>query len=351
VTSEQVVERSGPVGATHADNALRMDDVVVEYTTGVEAVRPVDGFSATIPDGSLALLLGPSGCGKTTLLSCLAGILEPTSGSIHHGSRAITGLRGAELRDYRRHGVGIVFQSFNLIPSLSALDNVMLPMRSAGVAKSAAHARATELLDEVGLSERTGFLPSRLSGGQQQRVAIARALALDPPLILADEPTAHLDYVQVEVTLRTLRRLAAPGRVVVVVTHDDRLLPLADQIIELVPHATPRAGREPVPVELVDGEVLFRRGDPSDLIYRIESGEVEVLRPRDDTAPGREVRVATLGAGQIVGEMGPLFGLPRSATVSAIGPTRLTGFTVEAMRDELGVERLDLLVRGSSTPL
>jgi putative ABC transport system ATP-binding protein len=336
---------------------LVIDDLVVEYSTGVERVRPVDGFSARIPDGSLALLLGPSGSGKTTLLSCLAGILHPTSGTIRHGSRVITGLKGAELMDFRRHGVGIVFQAFNLVPSLTALENVMVPMRSAGMGRREARDRAMELLEELDLGERAGFVPSRLSGGQQQRVAIARALGLDPPLVLADEPTAHLDFVQVEVTLRTLRRLAAPGRVVVVVTHDDRLLPLADEIIELVPHVRPSLSRDPVAVSLEAGEVLFRRGDLSDLVYRVEEGEVEVLRPLEDEAASadasnREVRVATMGPGEIVGEMGPLFGLPRSATIRAMVPSRLTGFTVEALRDELGMERLDLLVRGGrSTPL
>ncbi len=330
---------------------LVIDEVTVEYATGVEKVRPVDGFSTSIPDGSLALLLGPSGCGKTTLLSCLAGILEPTSGTIHHGDTAISSLRGQDLMNYRRHGVGIVFQAFNLIPSLSALENVMLPMRSAGVDKKAARARATELLEEVELGERLAFSPARLSGGQQQRVAIARALAMDPPLVLADEPTAHLDYVQVEVTLRILRRLAAPGRVVVVVTHDDRLLPLADEIVELVPHVAPRASAEPVSVTLEAGEVLFTRGDASDLVYRVEDGEIEVLRPLEDDAGEQEVRVATMAAGRIVGEMGPLFGLPRSATIRALVPTRLTGFTVDALRSELGVESLDLLVRGSKAPI
>jgi putative ABC transport system ATP-binding protein len=349
--------RVASVGSTREAGDLVIDDLVVEYSTGVERIRPVDGFSATVPDGSLALLLGPSGCGKTTLLSCLAGILEPTSGTIRHGSGTVTGLRGPELMSYRRHGVGIVFQAFNLIPSLSAVENVMLPMRSAGVGRHESRRRAMELLEELDLKTRAGFLPAQLSGGQQQRVAIARALAMDPPLVLADEPTAHLDFVQVEVTLRTLRRLAAPGRVVIVVTHDDRLLPIADEIIELVPHISARPNRAPAEVQLDAGEVLFRRGDPSDLVYRVEEGEVEVLRLREDADASSaittsEVRVATMGPGDIVGEMGPLFGLPRSATIRATVASRLTGFTVEALRDELGVERLDLLVRGGvSAPL
>ena len=131
--------------------------------------------------------------------------------------------------------MGVVFQAFNLIPSLSALDNVAAPLWAAGVQAGEARARAETLLTRVGLKERMHHHPGDLSGGQQQRVAIARALALDPPLILADEPTAHLDYIQVEEILRLIGELASEGRVVAVATHDDRLLPLADQVVELVP--------------------------------------------------------------------------------------------------------------------
>ena len=320
---------------------LVLADVAVEYGSGVASVRPVNGFSCTIPDGSLALLLGPSGCGKTTLLSCLAGILHPTEGTVRHGDVEISSLGGAALTAYRRHGVGIVFQAFNLVASLTALDNVALPLLGSGRRRSDARARSAELLNEVGLADRMSHLPGQLSGGQQQRVAIARALALDPPLILADEPTAHLDYVQVETTLRILRRLAAPGRIVVVVTHDDRLLPLADQVIELLPHRplTPAAKR--VTVELSTGDVLFEQGATSDYIYVVREGEVEIVR----TPPGGSPeRLAVEGPGHYFGEMGPLFQLPRSATVRATAPTLLDGYSVDAFRDEFGLERLEGLV-------
>jgi putative ABC transport system ATP-binding protein len=324
---------------------LVIEDLTVEYTSGDYVVRPVDGFGAVVRDGSLALLLGPSGSGKTTLLSCLAGILRPSAGTIRHGGREITGLNGPALTDYRRHGVGIVFQAFNLVPSLTALENVVLPMRCAGTGAGAARRRAHELLAEVDLAERAHHHPGRLSGGQQQRVAIARALALDPPLVLADEPTAHLDYVQVEVTLRILRRLAAPGRVVVVVTHDDRLLPLADQVVELVPHRPP-AATGPVEVVLVDSQVLFRQGDPSDLVYVVERGRVAIER---ETADGGVERLAVRGPGECFGEMGPLFGLPRSATVRGLGPVALTGYPVADFREVMGLERLEGLVRRDAT--
>src|ERR1700735_1144056 len=229
---------------------LSIADLVVEYSSGGYAVRPINGLSLDVPAGSLMILLGPSGCGKTTLLSCLGGILRPKSGSITFDGVDITALEGGVLAEYRRDQVGIVFQAFNLVPSLTALENVMVPLRAAGMSRSATRQRAEELLTQVGLADRLKHRPGDLSGGQQQRVAVARAIALDPPLILADEPHAHLDFIQVEGVLRLIRSLAqgergggrtltrarAQGeRVVVVATHDSGMLPLADRVVALVP--------------------------------------------------------------------------------------------------------------------
>ncbi len=320
---------------------LVVEDLTVEYPSGDYVVKPIDHFGFRVADGSLALLLGPSGSGKTTLLSCLAGILQPTAGSIRHRGRDITRLDQADLTAYRRTDVGIVFQAFNLVPSLDARDNVMLPLRIARFSLREARRRADELLDEVDLSDRAHHLPAELSGGQQQRVAIARALALDPPLLLADEPTAHLDYVQVETTLRILRRLTKPGRVLVIVTHDQRLLPLADQVIELVPQR-PLEPAGPIDLRLHPGEVLFRQGDASDLVYVVEEGAVEIYR--ETVGGGLEV-LGHRGPDGCFGEMGPLFGLPRSASVRAATSTRLTGYSLAEFREVLGVECLDGLVR------
>jgi putative ABC transport system ATP-binding protein len=321
---------------------LEIRDLTVEYSKGDYSVKPLDGLDVTVRAGSLALLLGPSGCGKTTLLSCLGAILKPTSGSITYGDTEITSLTSAALTDYRRNGVGIVFQAFNLVPSLSALENVMLPMRSAGVSSKAAKARATSLLDEMGLSDRMTHKPGGLSGGQQQRVAIARALALDPPLLLADEPTAHLDYIQVESVLRIIRGLTDGGRVVVVSTHDDRMLPLADQIIEMRPDFVKHGDVPPTPVTVPAGEFLFRQGDNSDFIYMLESGRVEVLR---EAAEG-QIKLAELREGEHLGEMGPLFGLPRSASVRALVDAKLTGYTPERFKELVGAENVPSLIRG-----
>lgn len=187
---------------------LSIQNLVVEYYSGGYALRPINGLNLDVAAGSLVMLLGPSGCGKTTLLSCLGGILRPKSGAIKFDEVDITTLQGAELANYRRNKVGIVFQAFNLVPSLTAVENVMVPLRSAGMSRRASRRRAEELLARVNLAERMNHRPGDLSGGQQQRVAVARAIALDPPLILADEPTAHLDFIQVEEVLRLIRELA-----------------------------------------------------------------------------------------------------------------------------------------------
>ena len=321
---------------------LRIDDLTVEFHKGDYTVRPLDHLTVTVEAGTLAVLLGPSGCGKTTLLSCLAAILKPTSGSITFGGTEIAALTGRDLTEHRRHGVGVIFQAFNLVPSLTSIENVAVPMRSAGMRARAAKERAVNLLHDVGLGDRLTHKPNSLSGGQQQRVAIARALALDPPLVLADEPTAHLDYVQVESVLRLIRSLTDGGRVVLVSTHDDRMLPLADQVIEMRPDSLPPTAVPAITVTLAPGNTLFHQGDPSDRIYIIDSGQIDVIR---DTPDG-ELLLATLGPGEHLGEMGPLFGLPRSATVRARSDATVTGYTATAFRDLVGAEQLPALIRG-----
>jgi putative ABC transport system ATP-binding protein len=307
---------------------LAADELTMEFASGGYRVRPLHNFSFRAGDGELVVLLGPSGCGKTTLLSCLAGLLTPTAGTITFDGTKVTGLTGGELTHYRRHTVGVVFQAFNLIPSLSARSNVMVPLRLAGVARGTAKKRADVLLEQVGLGERGHHRPDQMSGGQQQRVAIARALVQDPPLVLADEPTAHLDYIQVEGILRLLRDIAAPGRMVIVATHDDRITQLADNVVELVPHL-PDTDREPQTVELAAGRTLFHQGDLSDLVYMVDAGEMEIYRERAD---GSEEHLTLVGPGNYFGELGPLLNLPRSASARARRDTRLTGYTARLFR-------------------
>ena len=239
---------------------LRISDLTVEFSSGGFAIRPIDELTLSFEAGSLVLLLGPSGCGKTSLLSCLGTVLTPTSGSITFGDIDVTALSGAGTQrlpaPHRGHRVPGVQPRFRACRPWRMSP---CPCAAAGYRWAEANARATELLEQVSLGDRIHHRPGDLSGGQQQRVALARALALDPPLILADEPTAHLDYIQVETLLTIMRELASGERIVVVATHDHRLVPLADQVIELVPELG-GTDKPPLEVPLSPGEVLFRQG-------------------------------------------------------------------------------------------
>jgi len=315
---------------------VQVDDLTIEYSSGGYRVRPIDRLDLQIEDGEVVLLLGASGCGKTTLLAALAAILTPTSGRIVVDGVDVTALTGTTLIEYRRRKVGVAFQAFNLIPSLTAVENVASPLLSGGAGRKRALRRSAELLARVGLTDRADHRPGDLSGGEQQRVAIARALAVDPPLVLADEPTAHLDYVQVDGVLRLLQDLRGPGRIIVIATHDERLLPLADRVVHLspsteVPDAT--ATRR----SLEAGEILFAQGEAGDLVYVVESGSIEISRERVDDEP--EV-LATYGPGRYFGELAPLYGLRRSATAQAVVPSRVVGYSPTHFRQLQDSERV-----------
>ncbi|MFV0495091.1 ATP-binding cassette domain-containing protein [Mycobacterium sp.] len=320
---------------------LSIQDLVVEYYSGGYALRPINGLDLDVAAGSLVILLGPSGCGKTTLLSCLGGILRPKSGAIKFEDVDITTLEGPALAEYRRNKVGIVFQAFNLVPSLSALENVMVPLRSAGKSRRESRRRAVELLERVNLGDRMKHRPGDLSGGQQQRVAVARAIALDPPLILADEPTAHLDFIQVEEVLRLIRELAEGNRVVVVATHDARMLPMADRVVELTPNFAD-AERPPEEFTLKAGVSLFEQSTMGELIYVVTEGEIELVH---EMADGSEELIRICGPGDYFGEMGVLFHMPRSATARACTDAKVTGYTAQVFREILGGSGLGDLIR------
>jgi putative ABC transport system ATP-binding protein len=310
---------------------LAVRDLVVEFVHDGYAVRPLDGLSFDGKAGELVVLLGPSGCGKTTLLSCLGGILTPTAGSILLGDVEVTGLRGRELDQYRRERIGFVFQAFNLIPSLTARENVAMPMILTGHPRSEAYARADELLAVMGMTDRANHKPAKLSGGQQQRVALARGLGHRPPLLLADEPTANLDHIQAEAIIRLLRTIRSEGHLIVISTHDARLVPIADRIVHMVPDVDENA-RGPAQLSLPAGTSLFEQGDPSDVVYVIDDGEIDIIRILAD---GGEEHLARLGAGQYCGELGPLMGFPRSASARAATDARLTVLSPHEFRERM----------------
>ena len=209
-------------------------DLIKTYAQGEAAMRALDSASLDIEAGELMLLVGPSGSGKTTLLSIVGCVLRPTSGSLRLVGDEVTRMRERDLPAVRRERIGFVFQAFNLFPTLTAVQNVALALDLKGVTGRPARDRAAALLDDVGLGAKLGAYPADLSGGQKQRVAIARALAGDPPIILADEPTAALDSQSGRMVMNVLQQLAHErGRAVVIVTHDNRMLGYADRTVRM----------------------------------------------------------------------------------------------------------------------
>jgi putative ABC transport system ATP-binding protein len=233
----QATSESGPQGSTSARQArgavVEAVDVVKEYRTGELAVPVLHGVSLCVGAGELLAIMGPSGCGKSTLLHILGGIEAPTGGCVLLEGRAIGGLSDAERSIVRRRRMGFVFQKMNLLPTLSAVENVALPLRIDGVSRAAGRERALQALARVDLERRADHLPHELSGGEQQRVAVARALVTDPAVVFADEPTGALDSVNGRLVWDLLRECARAGQTVVVVTHDVALAEQSDRVVEL----------------------------------------------------------------------------------------------------------------------
>ncbi|MEO7295290.1 MAG: ABC transporter ATP-binding protein [Candidatus Limnocylindria bacterium] len=204
------------------EHAIEIRDLVKSYPLGQnEEVVAVDHLNLSIATGEFVAIVGRSGSGKTTLLNLLSGIDRPTSGTVNAAGADLGSLSESGLAAWRGTSVGLVFQFFQLLPTLTVIENVMLPMDFARkVPVGERRGRAKELLDRVGIADQAGKMPTRLSGGQQQRAAIARALANDPPLILADEPTGNLDSVTADAVLKLFADLNAEGRTIVVVTHE-----------------------------------------------------------------------------------------------------------------------------------
>jgi len=204
--------------------AIQIDHVSRHYLMGESSIRAVDDVSLDIPNGEFLALLGSSGSGKSTLLNLMAGLDRPTSGAILSAGRDLAELSPLELARYRRNTVGMVFQSFNLLPRMTLEENVELPLRLAEVDRSERGARVQEALERVRLAKRTGHRPSELSGGEQQRTAIARALVNRPKILFADEPTGNLDSVTGEAILKLLREIQSTmGMTIVMGTHERHL--------------------------------------------------------------------------------------------------------------------------------
>jgi len=212
---------------------VRAVDVSKRYVSGQFETAALHSISVELRGGEFTLLMGPSGSGKTTLLYVLSGLLRPTSGRVELCGVPVSERAGWEAAEVRRNGVGFIFQSYNLFPALTALDNVAEVLYLKGATRAQARASATQVLTQVGLADRLHHRPSELSGGQRQRVAIARAVAGNPALLVGDEPTGALDRSTGLAVIQVLRDQVTPQRGVLVVTHDLRLRRFADRIVEI----------------------------------------------------------------------------------------------------------------------
>jgi putative ABC transport system ATP-binding protein len=240
-----------------AGPAVVRQGVTKEFGAGEVRTLALRGVDLEVRPGEMTLLVGPSGCGKTTLISIIAGLLNPTAGEVAVLGKDLGQLSSRALGRFRQKHIGFVFQQYNLLPALTAAENAAVPLIIAGQPRRQALATAAEVLQAVGLGDRAGALPAHLSGGQQQRVAIARALVHEPRLLVCDEPTAALDAGSGRTVMELLRRVAVqPGRAVIVVTHDNRVFGFGDRVVTMSDgrverveeHAGPgRAGRRGEP--------------------------------------------------------------------------------------------------------
>ena len=219
---------------TTLTHAVICKGVTKSFGTGDAKVHALRGIDLEVRTGELLMLVGPSGCGKTTLISVIAGILDRDGGECSVFDNDFQQMSQARRTRYRGDSIGFVFQAYNLIPALTAAENVAVPLLLQGMSMTRAVARAGEFLDRVGLGERTRSLPSQLSGGQMQRVAIARALVHEPKLIVCDEPTSALDHETGQKVIELMRQVAVgPDRALIIVTHDSRIFDYADRIARM----------------------------------------------------------------------------------------------------------------------
>ena len=237
---ETAITRTPAPGETAMGTSLQAERAVIcrgvtkEFGDGDARMLALRGVDLEVYPGQMTLLVGPSGCGKTTLISIIAGLLDPTGGEVDVLGENLRSMKGRRLVQFRGQYIGFVFQQYNLLPALTAAENAAVPLIIAGRKRSEAVARSSAILDMVGMSDKINSLPSQLSGGQQQRVAIARALVHEPKLLVCDEPTAALDAHSGHTVMELLKRVAVqPGRAVIVVTHDNRVFSFGDRIVHM----------------------------------------------------------------------------------------------------------------------
>ena len=326
---------AGLNGATSAHgDFIRLHDVVKTYKTGAGDVTVLKHIELGFCPGEFVGVIGKSGSGKSTLINMITGIDRPTAGEVWVGETPVHKLSEGAMAVWRGKNLGVVFQFFQLLPMLSLVENIMLPMDFCNTFPARERRpRAMQLLDMVEMADHADKLPTAISGGQQQRVAIARALANDPPVLVADEPTGNLDSKTAESIFAMFARLVEQGKTIIMVTHDgalakrvSRTVLIADGEIvnEYVARALPglsydqmmRATRQVQPLTFTPGATLIEQGSAGDQFYIVTRGQVEVVlhRPR-----ANDVVVTQFGPGQYFGEIEMLHGGARTATIRAAG--------------------------------
>ena len=327
---------------------IQLKSVLKSYQSAAGTVNVLKGISLDIQPGEFVAVIGKSGSGKSTLLNCITGIDRPTSGEVWVAGTPIHTLSEGQMAKWRGRNLGIVFQFFQLLPTLTLLENTVLPMVFCGLyTPQERKERAMSLLAQVGLDGHAYKLPSAVSGGQQQRAAIARALANDAPILVADEPTGNLDSKMAAAVFEHFEELVAAGKTVVMVTHDHEL---ADRVKRTIIIADGEIVNQYVAEALATldldqltfvssqlftnvfgpGQVIVKQGDPADYFYVVTRGAAEVYLERED---GSTAFVARLTAGKYFGEIAVLRGGLRTATVRA----GLQGVEVMALtRDVFG---------------
>jgi putative ABC transport system ATP-binding protein len=229
-----VAEIRSPNAEIQNGLAVQCEGVTKTFGDGETKVPALRGIDLEVRLGEMTLLVGPSGCGKTTLISIIAGLLNPTEGDVRVLGESLVRMGGRRRTAFRSQNIGFVFQQYNLLPALTAAENAAVPLIIAGIPRSRAVEKASDVLRSVGMGDKIGVLPALLSGGQQQRVAIARSLVHDPKLLVCDEPTAALDAKSGQTVMEILKQVACQNdRAVIVVTHDNRVLHFGDRIVNM----------------------------------------------------------------------------------------------------------------------
>jgi len=262
---------------------LLVKDLIRVYRLGNVEVQALRGLSMEVKEGEMVSVIGPSGSGKTTLLNIIGGLDQATAGYVQVGDIVVTTLKPSQLIDFRRKSVGHVFQTLNLIPTLTAIENVELSMIAMGASRGSRHERVKHLLEIVGLTERANHKPDELSGGEQQRVAIAAALANDAPVLLADEPTGELDTVNAKVVVDFLQKVNEElGKTVIMVTHDPKVARVADRIMK-IEDGTIKAALTPAQIVKEEGAISY----VDQLRARIADIEAQLVKLDEDFKAGK----------------------------------------------------------------